>query len=492
MARERQDVATLGSGWDNKTLLHYALAVRELDKLPITDHNSWKFLGAIHGFDQELWIQRELINHDDPVPQALLDNTYSNQCQHGSWYFVSWHRGYLFSFEAIVAAKVKELTGEDWALPYWNYFNPDDPQALNLPAAFLLDTLPDGSPNPLKKYPRRPGLTKLEPGPADAFSLDAMKETDFTVDGGIGFGGGVSGDFVQFGGWTGDLERNPHNTVHRLIGGNYGFMADPLLAGLDPIFWLHHCNIDRLWEAWMSTAGKHMVRDPQWLNGPLDRVFIVPQTGSAASGITFTSRDTLPEGSLHRPYDNLSIGTGVTPGVLGVARVSMGSPDQQSVVPIGANASVVTVGAAPVVTHVDLDPASTRAGVAALGASVAGEQVTRLYLRLESVRGKAPSPLLDVYVNLPAGAPPENHPELHAGSLTLFGLNVASKTDSGHGGNGLGYTLDITDLAQRLMASGTFDPAHLQVTLVPGEQISANTPVTVERISVVKRTGIVS
>lgn len=89
-------------------------------------------------------------------------------------------------------------------------------------------------------------------------------------------------------------------------------------------------------------------------------------------------------------------------------------------------------------------------------------------------------------------ARPENHPELHAGSLTLFGLNVASKTDSGHGGNGLGYTLDITDLAQRLMASGTFDPAHLQVTLVPGEQISANTPVTVERISVVKRTGIVS
>lgn len=491
MAKERQDVATLGSGWDNKTLLHYALAVRELDKLPITDHTSWKFLGAIHGFDQDLWIERNLLTREDKVPQALLDNTYGNQCQHGSWYFLSWHRGYLFSFEAIVAAKVKELTGEDWALPYWNYFNPNDPQARNLPQAFLLDTLPDGSPNPLKKYPRRPGLTKLVPGPTDAFSLDAMEEADFTVDGGVGFGGGVSGDFVQFGGWTGDLERNPHNTVHRLIGGDDGFMADPQLAGLDPIFWLHHANVDRLWEAWMSTSGKHMVRDPQWLNGPLDRTFIVPQVDGAAPGLTFTSRDTLKEGKLHRPYDNLSIGTGVTPGATDVARVSMGSPEQQSVVPIGANASVVSVGSAAVLTHIDLDPVSTRDGVAAMGASTLGEEVTRLYLRLESVRGSAPSPQLEVYVNLPDGAAPENHPEHHAGSLTLFGLNVASKPDAGHGGNGLGYTLDITDLAQRLTDSGSFDPAHLQVTLVPGEQISATTPVTVDRISVVKRTGIV-
>ncbi|PTT87278.1 oxidase, partial [Pseudomonas sp. HMWF005] len=107
-----------------------------------------------------------------------------------------------------------------------------------------------------------------------------------------------------------------------------------------------------------------------------------------------------------------------------------------------------------------------------------------------SVRGSAPSPLLDVYVNLPDGANPVLDPDRYAGSLTLFGLNVASEKDGEH--NGLGYTIDITDLAQRLTAAGDFDPNHLRVTLVPVEQISDEAPITVERISVLKRSGVVT
>jgi tyrosinase len=491
MSTVRQDVATLGPGW-NKTLHNYALAMRELDDLPLSNRNSWKFLGAIHGFDRQLWIGEELLGADDPIPQDLTNRTYGNQCQHGSWYFLSWHRGYLFSFEAIVAAKVKELTGDDWALPYWNYLNTDDPNARRVPDAFVADTLPDGSPNPLAKYPRRPGLTALQPGPRDAFSLDAMEENDFIVgnDGSVGFGGGISG-FMQFAQRTGDLENNPHNTVHRLVGGNQGFMADPRLAGLDPIFWLHHCNIDRLWEAWMNTPGKTMVRDPRWLTGPANRTFIVPAVGGGA-GITFSGRDTLRDGRLHPSYDDLTKGTGVTPGVEAVARVGMGAPDQQRVEPIGANADVVTVGAAPARTQVDLEPTAAAAGVRTMGATTPGNEVSRLYLALESVRGNAPSPLLEVYVNLPEGADPQAHPECHAGSLTLFGLNIASQRDGEHGGNGLGYTLDITDLAKRLSDAGKFDPNHLRVTLVPGEQVTADQPITVDRISVLKRSGVVS
>ena len=493
MSTARQDVATLGSGW-NKVLLNYALAMRELDKLPITDRNSWKFLGAIHGFDRQLWIDENVLGEDDPIPKDLINKTYGSQCQHGSWYFLSWHRGYVYAFEAIVAAKVKELTGDEWALPYWNYLNNDNLDARRVPDAFLEKTLPDGSPNPLSKYPRRQGLTQLQPGPRDGFSLAAMEENDFQVgnDGSIGFGGGVTGNFVQFARWTGDLENNPHNTVHRLIGGEQGFMANPYLAGLDPIFWLHHCNIDRLWEAWMNTPGKTMVRDPRWLNGPADRTFIMPVPGGGAAGMKFSGRDTLKDGKLHRSYADLSIGTGVTPGAEAVARVKMGAPDQQSIEPIGANAAVVRVGGAPVRTQVDLDQQATTAGIAAMGAMEPGKEVTRLYLALESVRGSAPSPLLEVYVNLPEGVDPQLHPECHAGSLTLFGLNVASRPDGGHAGNGLGYTIDITDLAQRLTDAGDFDPNHLRVTLVPGEQISEAKPVTVDRISVLKRSGVVS
>jgi tyrosinase len=47
-----------------------------------------------------------------------------NQCQHQGWYFVPWHRGYVFAFEAIIAKTIKDLGGPaDWTLPYWNYLD---------------------------------------------------------------------------------------------------------------------------------------------------------------------------------------------------------------------------------------------------------------------------------------------------------------------------------------------------------------------------------
>jgi tyrosinase len=277
--------------------------------------------------------------------------------------------------------------------------------------------------------------------------------------------------------------------VHRLVG---GFMANALLAGLDPLFWLHHCNIDRLWEAWMSTPGKTMTREASWRDGPGDRTFIMPALGGADPGVTFGGADTLKGGKFHPTYDDLTKGTGVVPGVAAVARVGMGPSNQQTVEPIGANAAAVSVGSTPTSTQVDLEPAAATDGVAAMGARTRGHRVTRLYIALESVRGSAPAPQLDVYVNLPDGADPHAHPELHAGNLTLFGLNVASRADGRHGGNGLGYTIDITDLAQRLHDAGGFDPKHLRVTLVPGEQVTDDKPITVEKISVLKRSGVVN
>src|SRR5436305_4534028 len=50
----------------------------------------------------------------------------------------------------------------------------------------------------------------------------------------------------------GRLESTPHDSVHVSIG---GFMGSFGTAARDPIFWLHHSNIDRLWDAWLIQAG---------------------------------------------------------------------------------------------------------------------------------------------------------------------------------------------------------------------------------------------
>ncbi|WAO84705.1 Tyrosinase [Fusarium falciforme] len=52
-----------------------------------------------------------------------------------------------------------------------------------------------------------------------------------------------------------------HNTVHGVTGGNdfdtgVGHMSDVPVAAFDPIFWLHHCQIDRLLAMWQSLNWK--------------------------------------------------------------------------------------------------------------------------------------------------------------------------------------------------------------------------------------------
>jgi tyrosinase len=55
-----------------------------------------------------------------------------------------------------------------------------------------------------------------------------------------------------------DLRRPPphmHNRVHVWVGGDMG----PGTSPNDPLFYLNHCNVDRLWEAWMRRRGRTYV-----------------------------------------------------------------------------------------------------------------------------------------------------------------------------------------------------------------------------------------
>ena len=53
-------------------------------------------------------------------------------------------------------------------------------------------------------------------------------------------------------GFRNSNERTYHDHVHVLVGGNVGDMSSPPIACNDPIFFLHHAMIDRLWAQWQQ------------------------------------------------------------------------------------------------------------------------------------------------------------------------------------------------------------------------------------------------
>jgi tyrosinase len=56
---------------------------------------------------------------------------------------------------------------------------------------------------------------------------------------------------ADWGGFRIQLEVTLHNLVHRYVGGTMVQSASPN----DPVFWLHHANIDRLWGEWQDRHG---------------------------------------------------------------------------------------------------------------------------------------------------------------------------------------------------------------------------------------------
>ncbi|RKP36616.1 hypothetical protein BJ085DRAFT_1275, partial [Dimargaris cristalligena] len=53
------------------------------------------------------------------------------------------------------------------------------------------------------------------------------------------------------------LEIGPHATVHRNLGGDMNTLSAPN----DPIFWLHHSFIDKLWSEWQTLPGRFYLYD---------------------------------------------------------------------------------------------------------------------------------------------------------------------------------------------------------------------------------------
>ena len=234
MMRTRQDVADLTLGdataaatkdW-HPVLDTYARGIELMRAREETDPRSWLWAANTHGSPPGT----------DPRPAW-------NACAHGSLFFLPWHRAYLAWFESTIRALTEQ---DDWALPYWDYAVPGDEPDRLLPAEFTVETRTvDGEvvPNPLFDAAR--DLAALDPVNVDI--VPALSEARFVRAFPMPGFGGVDRD--GFPGW---LEHLPHNFVHGDIS---GLMGRTTTAGRDPVFWLHHANIDRLWEVWRGLPG---------------------------------------------------------------------------------------------------------------------------------------------------------------------------------------------------------------------------------------------
>lgn len=456
-------------------LADYATAIKAMRQLASDDPRSLVYQAAIHG----------------KSGQRTSDHPDWDRCQHQSWFFLPWHRMYLREFEKIVCA----LLGKpSWRLPYWDYTadsSLSESDRWSVPREFL--DPPNQRLNPLFVNGRARTSLKKEEREWESAMASPLFATSSGTTLGSGFGGGAVESPEQFAtAPTGLLEGQPHNTVHRIVG---GMMGSPFLAGLDPLFWLHHATIDRLWEVWLQQSGRTNPTVTPWL----DTEFTFPT--AAGEPVTMKVSAVLDIRSMGYAYDDTTPPTAPPRTELRAVGLERAVPALSTEEALGAE----VIGATD--RHVRLDPGATFAvglerpaawGLTrGLRRSLAPEEGMELetlateaamegqvFLQLENVRGMEPAVgVFAIYINVPAGEDPADHPELRAGLFSTFGLEGASAQ-----GHGMTQAFNITDVARRLYQEGRWDATNVSVTLAAQAAVDEREPsvndVTVDRIAV--------
>lgn len=474
----RRDASKMAP-WD-PVLYWYARAVGRMQQRPATDPTSWVFQGCIHG-----------------VPPTITEtNEAFNQCPHGGWFFLPWHRGYLYHFERIIRAAIKEIAAEEnitpdpsttWALPYWNYaLDTPDPSPVD---TFTSRALPEAFRTP--KMPAQPNITRPEAAdltvdnplylpdaevlPADFWetphrALDknsafevlpytdvnpfrAMSQTVFSATHSRqtdqpSFGSEVSSSMDHFRrGGFGELENVPHNQVHGGIGGWMGSVAG---AARDPIFWLHHSNIDRLWSGWLSKDNNNPDHT-SWL----DHQFTFFDENRQIQRPT--SRDFLGIDPRDYGYEALTEGTGTRPVIVPPAQVPQAG--ERVLAGVADNPRQVLSVHGP--TEVSLEPV----GDALQAMAAVSVPETGLILTVHGVRTDVPPGTpFHVFLNGPGGELDPAGPYF-VGWISFFGAADVDGSLHDHGGHDVSF--DITEQAQRLHEQGLLPDGPITVSIVP-------------------------
>jgi tyrosinase len=392
---KRSEVATPTG---RRMLALYARAVAEMKdvgKWPLYHPFNWNFQANIHDYPDNTDIDRifdikQGKTGDEKKAiaryRALAMGTPGQvriwkTCSHYGYseHFLTWHRMQVYFFERII----EKIVGEPFALPYWSYAKSTQDQGRRmLPPEFRAKSIA-GSSNPLYFEARTEEITTVgirtdnEASHQDAFGEHTWLSTR------------------NRNGFSGELEGTPHGSVHVAVGTTEG-MGDTPKAARDPVFWVHHSNIDRLWESWRrpgadgksgrdTTAGS-----PDETSWKQHNKFAF--AGPATERIEMSIDDALRASKmLGIEYDSLES--------VPVAMAFAGDPDQ---VRNPTTLSKATSPVAPKITEknspvtVTLSPAVDPP--VALG--FAGRAETRYSLIIEAEASTSPGAAYDVYLKI--------------------------------------------------------------------------------------------
>lgn len=436
----------------------YAQAVQQMRALPEGDPRGWVFQWYTHMVRGNSSKAAELARiYPTSSPQKSLATEMWDTCQshlgQPENFFLPWHRMYVFFFENII----RTVTGKtSFTLPYWNYSVPrTDPKHGVIPPELRMDGDPVfGSLFVCKRNPGVNSGTPIDQGqPGDPLSTSALLQCTY----------GPSGSQQGF---CATLDFRLHGNVHVLTGNTVN-MGDVPWAAYDPVFWLHHCNIDRLWASW-NAAGRRNPSDSAFLN----KTFVFADANG--NRVVAKISDFLDIARLNYKYDRLEPVTNTCPAV---------SPTAAAPRRLVIQATPITLGKTPVRATLAAPP-SPQATVPLATRIQNLPPDRRLLLVLRNLKTDVqPGVLYHLYLELPSETPGAAAEEYYIGNINFFGR----EHDHNEGGSDdKFYSFDITDLAKRLKAKGLLTD-KAEVTIAPaGEPASEATPVVGE-VSIVEQ-----
>jgi tyrosinase len=281
-------------------------------------------------------------------------------------------------------------------------------------------------------------------------------------------------------GFCANVDNNPHGALHVNVGNSRGMGQVPWAAN-DPVFWLHHCNIDRIWASWAKAGGKN----------PNDATFkntMYSFVDGSGNGVQGKVADILELQDLDCEYDRyLDRPPGSAPFPAASARMSLAvhavSRQISGPVRLGASATSVALATQPV-ARLNLP-----SGANTLAAQVQAEASDRVYyLRLNDVRASAaPDTGYEVYLGHTGQEAPSRSDPSFVGSISFFGL-APHEANADHPAattsKPRNYSFLVTNVVKQLHQAGrlTEEP---NVTLVPAEAPSEGSAPTIGSVSLV-------